>query len=46
VRTTVLEGAEREAAWQALVDVYPKFTGYQERIPDRTIPVLRLSPAH
>jgi deazaflavin-dependent oxidoreductase (nitroreductase family) len=46
VRMTVLDGAERDAAWDALVDVYPKFTGYQERIPKRLIPVLRLSPAH
>jgi deazaflavin-dependent oxidoreductase (nitroreductase family) len=46
VRMTVLEGAERELWWERLVGVYPKFTGYQERIPHRVIPVLRLSPAH
>jgi deazaflavin-dependent oxidoreductase (nitroreductase family) len=46
VRMTVLEGDERTTWWDELVAVYPKFTGYQERIPDRLIPVLRLSPAH
>lgn len=44
VRMTVLTGDERTAWWERLVDAYPKFTGYQERIPHRQIPVLRLSP--
>ena len=46
VRMTVLKGAERATWWKRLVAAYPKFTGYQERIPHRQIPVLRLSPVH
>jgi F420H(2)-dependent quinone reductase len=46
VRTEVLGGEERERWWQRLVDVYPKFTGYQRRALHRTIPVVRLTPDH
>ena len=46
VRTTVLEGSERDAWWDQLVDVYPKFASYQERSPGRLIPVLRVTPTH
>lgn len=46
VRATVLKGAERARWWKQLNEVYPKFASYQERIPEREIPLIRLTPAH
>lgn len=43
VRATLLEGDERDAAWQAALHVWPTFNAYQSRI-DRTIRVFRLTP--
>ena len=45
VRTTVLEGVDRERWWERLVSVYPRFEPYQVRAADRVIPVARLSPS-
>ena len=44
VRTTVVEGAERDRWWEQLVSVYPRFAAYQLRAAERVIPVVRLSP--
>ena len=44
VRTTVLEGDERDRWWHELVRVYPRFAAYQVRATERVIPVVRLSP--
>jgi deazaflavin-dependent oxidoreductase (nitroreductase family) len=44
VRTTVMEGAERDQWWARLVTVYPRFAAYQVRASAREIPVMRLSP--
>jgi deazaflavin-dependent oxidoreductase (nitroreductase family) len=38
-----LHGTEREAAWQKLTGVIPRFGGYAEKT-DREIPVIRLTP--
>ena len=38
-----LHGTEREAAWQKLTAVIPRFDGYAEKT-DREIPVIRLTP--
>ena len=46
VRAQVLEGDERGAWWARLVEVYPRFAAYQERVPERSIPVVRLTPRH
>ena len=45
VRTTVLEGDDRESWWTRFVSVYPRFEPYQVRAGDRVIPVIRLSPS-
>jgi deazaflavin-dependent oxidoreductase (nitroreductase family) len=45
VRATVLDGDERQAWWERLVSVYPRFAAYQVRAADRSIPIVRLSPA-
>ena len=39
-----LEGAEREAAWQTMRELWPNFDKYAERT-DRLIPVFRLTQA-
>lgn len=39
-----LEGAERDEAWQAMVEVWPNYAKYEERT-DRLIPVFLLSRA-
>jgi deazaflavin-dependent oxidoreductase (nitroreductase family) len=44
VRTTQMEGAERELWWKRLVSVYPRFADYQVRATERVIPIARLSP--
>ena len=43
VRARLLEGAERQAAWDDARRIWPTFDAYQARI-DRTIRVFRLSP--
>lgn len=43
VRAVLLEGGERETAWQAALRTWPTFNAYQSRI-DRTIRVFRLIP--
>jgi deazaflavin-dependent oxidoreductase (nitroreductase family) len=44
VRVEQLEGDERAAAWQQIVQRAPGFAGYESKT-DRTMPVLRLTPA-
>jgi deazaflavin-dependent oxidoreductase (nitroreductase family) len=44
VKPRVLHGPERELWWSELVGVYPKFEAYQQRVPHREIPVVRLTP--
>jgi len=44
VRWKELEGSERAAAWQAMLDVWPNYAKYEERT-DRTIPVFHLTRA-
>ncbi|WP_439659836.1 nitroreductase family deazaflavin-dependent oxidoreductase [Lentzea sp. HUAS TT2] len=43
VRGTLLEGAEREAAWTRMVAAYPTFQDYVERSGGRELRVFRLS---
>jgi len=38
-----LHGAEREEAWQQIVDTTPRFAQYQEKT-DRELPIIRLVP--
>ena len=42
VAATELEGSERAAAWQTMLEVWPNYAKYEERT-DRTIPVFRLA---
>jgi deazaflavin-dependent oxidoreductase (nitroreductase family) len=42
VRPDLLEGAERERAWQEITSLAKGYAGYQERT-DRVIPIVRLS---
>jgi deazaflavin-dependent oxidoreductase (nitroreductase family) len=44
VRATLLEGAEREAAWSAMVAAWPAFQDYVERSGGRELRVFRLTP--
>ena len=44
VTATQLTGAEREAAWQRVVAVLPRYAGYVKKT-DRVIPVIRLVAA-
>ena len=46
VHAVDLRGDERDLWWQRLVAIYPKFDAYQQRAPDRQIPVIRLTPTH
>ena len=41
---TQLDGDARAEAWQRVVEAVPRFAGY-ERATDRTLPVIRLTPA-
>ena len=41
----VLEGAEREAAWERMAALYPGYVAYQQRAGGRTIPIIVLTPA-
>ena len=41
---TQLSGAEREAAWDRVVAVQPRYAGYVKKT-DRVIPVIRLVAA-
>ncbi|MFD4641852.1 nitroreductase family deazaflavin-dependent oxidoreductase [Lentzea sp. NPDC058436] len=43
VRGTLLEGAEREAAWSRMVAAYPAFQDYVERSGGRELRVFRLT---
>ncbi|MFJ8958872.1 nitroreductase family deazaflavin-dependent oxidoreductase [Lentzea sp. NPDC102401] len=43
VRGTLLEGAEREAAWTRMVAAYPPFQDYVERSGGRELRVFRLT---
>jgi len=43
VRGTLLEGAEREAAWTRMVAAYPTFQDYVERSGGRELRVFRLT---
>ena len=43
VRGTLLEGAEREAAWTTMVAAYPAFQDYVERSGGRELRVFRLT---
>jgi len=42
VRASVLQGAERDAAWQRLAERSPAFEKYAARTGGRTIPIVRL----
>jgi deazaflavin-dependent oxidoreductase (nitroreductase family) len=44
VRATLLEGAEREAAWTKMVAAWPSFQDYVERSGGRELRVFRLTP--
>ncbi|MGW6932435.1 nitroreductase family deazaflavin-dependent oxidoreductase [Lentzea sp. NPDC054927] len=44
VRGTLLEGAEREAAWSKMVAAWPAFQDYVERSGGRELRVFRLTP--
>jgi deazaflavin-dependent oxidoreductase (nitroreductase family) len=44
VTATQLSGAEREAAWQRVLSVQPRYAGYVKKT-DRVIPVIRLVAA-
>ncbi|HUQ55282.1 nitroreductase family deazaflavin-dependent oxidoreductase [Lentzea sp.] len=44
VRATLLEGAEREAAWSRMVAAWPAFQDYVERSGGRELRVFRLTP--
>ena len=44
VRAESLEGAERDEAWQRIVELSPRFGKYQEGT-DRILPVVRLTDA-
>lgn len=45
VTPSMLRGTERDEWWNALTAVYPRFEAYQQRVPHREIPVVRLTPA-
>jgi deazaflavin-dependent oxidoreductase (nitroreductase family) len=44
VRGTLLEGAEREAAWRKMVAAWPAFEDYVKRSGGRELRVFRLTP--
>lgn len=44
VRASVLDGAERDAAWARFLARSPAFAQYEERAGGRRIPVVKLSP--
>jgi deazaflavin-dependent oxidoreductase (nitroreductase family) len=44
VRGTLLEGAEREAAWQKMVAAYPPFVDYLAKSGGRELRIFRLTP--
>lgn len=46
IEPEVLTGDDYDDWWHKLVEVYPKFQAYQDRTPDRVIPVIRLTPKH
>lgn len=44
VKAYEAEGEERERLWRRGLEIYPGFAGYQQRISERRIPVMVLSP--
>lgn len=42
---TEVFGEEREVCWQTAVSVYPGYKTYAQRVQNRSIPVLKLTPA-
>jgi deazaflavin-dependent oxidoreductase (nitroreductase family) len=44
VRARVAEGEERDRIWKTAAAVWPDYDRYQERAPDREIPVVVLEP--
>lgn len=44
VRPHLLEGADRDAAWETVVAAWPVYEDYQRSVPDRTLRVFRLVP--
>ena len=44
VESEDLTGDDLRRWWRKLVAVYPKFQAYQDRAPNRDIPVIRLTP--
>ena len=45
VQPEILAGDERHEWWARMVEVYPRFDGYQARAPHRQIPLVRLTPS-
>ena len=43
-RARVAEGAEREALWKQMAEIYPPYDEYQTNAGDRVIPVVVLDP--
>ena len=43
-RARVAEGAEREALWKQMVEIYPPYEDYEKSAGDRVIPVVVLDP--
>lgn len=43
-RAREAEGEERQRLWDLAVTMYSGYAGYQERVPDRLIPVMVLEP--
>ncbi|MGH2576670.1 MAG: nitroreductase family deazaflavin-dependent oxidoreductase, partial [Actinomycetota bacterium] len=43
-RAREAQGAERERLWKLTTEFYPGYAKYQERCPDRRIPVIVCSP--
>ena len=43
-RARIAEGAEREALWKQMAEIYPPYDEYQTNAGDRVIPVVVLDP--
>ncbi len=41
---TEVFGEEREACWQTAVSIYPGYNAYAQRVQNRPIPVIKLTP--
>jgi hypothetical protein len=44
VQARVAAGEERERLWKKAAAVWPDYERYQQRVPDRQIPVVVLEP--